>query len=270
MKEVQRVLLKRAKKVRISYYDFINNPFDEAHVHRLRVNIRKLRGILNILKKAMYKDDYIRLNSALKNIALTVSHLRDIDVLSELAGEIAKDEPEMSEHYQEMFFYLKETRYEEMKKALEKITEEKTEYRLDQIESKVASLKFKKKYSENEELKQFLNMRLSRKYQNLMDEYEVKDTNNYSQIHEIRKDAKKLRFGARYLGKLTELNYKWISKDANKIQKELGEITDHHVYMQLLHIYADSTENDDLQKLFLSMMDLPKKSSSAQVQSYFF
>lgn len=259
MNEVLKILLTRAKKVRKSYHDFINNPFDEAHAHKLRVNTRKLRGILNILKKAMYKDDYIRLNSTLKNIALTVSRLRDIDILSELAGDIAKDEPEMSVHYQKMFFYLKETRDEEMKKALKKFSEDMAGSRLDEVESKVASLEFKKKYSEDEALKQFLNMRLSRKYQNLMDDYEGKDTDNYSQIHEIRKDAKKLRFGARYLGKLTEVNYMLISKDANKIQDKLGDITDHHVHVQLLHEFADSTKNENLQKLFLSMIDLQKQ-----------
>ncbi|WP_052255331.1 CHAD domain-containing protein [Salinicoccus sp. YB14-2] len=259
MNEVQRILLSRAKKIRISYHDFLNNPFDEVHVHKLRVNTRKLRGVLNVLKKALYKEDYIRLNSALKNIAMMVSHLRDIDVMNESAGRIARANPERSEHYQEMFFYLKEKRDEEMKSVLEKVSEEKTASKIDQIESKVATLQFKKKYSGDDNLKQFLNKRLSRKYQRLIDDYEAKDINNYSQIHEIRKDAKKLRFGARYLGKLTELNYKLISKDANKIQDELGDITDRHVKEQLLHEFADSTDNKDLQKLFLSIMDLEEE-----------
>lgn len=259
MNEVQRILLKRAKKIRLSYHDFINNPFDEAHAHKLRVNTRKLRGILNILKKAVYKDDYIRLNSTLKNIALMVSRLRDIDVLSESAAKIARDQPEMSGHYQDMFFYLKEKRDEEMKRALKKVSEEKVESRLDQIESKVASLKFKNKHSGDDNLKQFLNTRLSRKYQRLIDDYEAMDINNYSQIHEIRKDAKKLRFGARYLGKLTELNYKLISKEANKIQDELGDITDLHVNEHLLDEFADSTDNEALQELFLSIKDIENK-----------
>lgn len=259
MNEVQRILLKRAKKIRLSYYDFINNPFDEANVHKLRVNTRKLRGALNVLKKSVYKDDYIRMNSALKNIALMISHLRDIDVLSESAGKIARDKPEMSEHYQEMFFYLKEKRDEEMNRVLKKASEEKTASKLDWIESKVAALKFKKNHSGDEDLKQFLNKRLSRKYQRLIDDYEAKDINNYSQIHEIRKDAKKLRFGARYLGKLTELNYKLISKEANKIQDELGDITDRHVNAQLLHEFADSTDNEALQELFLSIIDSEKE-----------
>lgn len=259
MNEVQKILLKRAKKVKISYHDFINNPFDEVNAHKLRVNCRKLRGILNILKKAMLKDDYIRLNSELKNIALVISDLREIDVLRELAGEIAKDKPEMSEHYQEMFFYLKEQREKEMKTALEKMAEEKTESKIDKIESRIVSLEFKKKYSEDEALKQFLNMRLSKRYQNLMDDYEAVDKNNFSKVHEIRKDAKKLRFGARYLGRLTELNYKLISKDANKIQDEFGDITDRHVNMQLLSAFADSIEDQNLKKLFLSMKDLEKQ-----------
>ena len=61
------------------------------------------------------------------------------------------------------------------------------------------------------------------------------------------------------MGKLTELNYKLISKDANKIQDELGDITDRHVKEQLLHEFADSTDNKDLQKLFLSIMDLEEE-----------
>jgi CHAD domain-containing protein len=117
-------------------------------------------------------------------------------------------------------------------------------------------LKFKKKYSGDENLKQFLNKRLSLKYQRLIDDYEARDIKNYSHIHKIRKDAKKLRFGARYLGKLTELNYKLISKEANKIQDELGDITDRHVNAQLLHEFADSTDNEALKELFLAVKDI--------------
>ncbi len=259
MNEVQKILLKRAKKVRLSYHDFINNPFDDANAHKLRVNCRKLRGIIGILKKALYKDDYIRLNVELKNIALIISDLREIDVLSELANETAKDKPDLSDHYQEMFFYLKEKRDEEMKTALEKMKEAKLESKFDKIESKIVSLKFKEKYRDNEDLTQFLNKRLSKRYQKLMDDYETVEKKDYSQIHEIRKDAKKLRFGARYLGRLTELNYKLISKEANKIQDELGKNTDRHVNMQLLNAFAHETDNQDLKKLFLAIRDIEKQ-----------
>ena len=133
------------------------------------------------------------------------------------------------------------------------------ESKFDKIESKIVSLKFKEKYRDNEDLTQFLNKRLSKRYQKLMDDYETVEKKDYSQIHEIRKDAKKLRFGARYLGRLTELNYKLISKEANKIQDELGKNTDRHVNMQLLNAFAHETDNQDLKKLFLAIRDIEKQ-----------
>lgn len=45
MTDVQEILIKRAGKVRQSYKDFMNNPFQEETVHKLRVDCRKLRGL---------------------------------------------------------------------------------------------------------------------------------------------------------------------------------------------------------------------------------
>src|SRR5690625_2658285 len=121
MSEVHHILSNRAGEVRRSYKDFHNNPFKEETAHKLRVNTRKLRGILNILKKAMYKADYVRLNKGLRNIALLIGDLRETDVLDRLCSDIAKDKPDMSGQYQNLFYYLNRERDKKMLKTIESV-----------------------------------------------------------------------------------------------------------------------------------------------------
>lgn len=258
MGEVQQILLKRLGKIRQSYKNFINNPFSEETAHKLRVDCRKLRGILNILKKAMYKEDYEKLNQELRDIALMIGDLREIDVLRSLCADTAKRQPDMSDHFQAMFFYLNEERLKKMNTALRNVEKENVENKIEKITAKVERLEFKKKYDDEGDLIEFLSKRLQKKHHNLTAEYDGINLKDYEHVHEVRKDAKKLRFGARYLGKLTDLKHKKISKNAKKIQDEFGEITDHHVNVVMLKEYADAVEDREVGELFLKIKDMEK------------
>ncbi|MCD2138087.1 CHAD domain-containing protein [Salinicoccus halitifaciens] len=256
MNEVQEILIKRAGKVRQSYKDFMNNPFQEETVHKLRVDCRKLRGVLNILKHAMYKEDYEKLNGELRDIALVISDLREIDVLTRLCADTAKREPDMSGHFQEMFFYLNGERFKKMETALLDVEKKDIESEIDDVRTRIENLEFKQKYRDEKDLKAFIHERLEKKYEKLAAGYADTDLNDYEHVHEVRKDAKKLRFGARYLGKLTGLEHKKISKEAKKIQDEFGEITDHRVNAAMLEEYADAADNEEVRDLFLKIRDL--------------
>lgn len=258
MSEVHHILSTRAGKVRHSYKDFHNNPFKEETAHKLRVNTRKLRGISNILKKAMYKADYARLNKGLRDIALMIGDLRETDVLDGLCSDIARDKPDMSGQYQKLFFYLNVERDKEMQKTLESVEKYNVENKIENIVSKINTLEFKKVYRDEEALIQFINKRLKKKHQHMSNDWKALDFDDYSEVHELRKDAKKLRFGAKYLGELTEIDYKSISKEAKKIQDELGKITDLHVNMKMLQEYADTVQDKELSELFIEMRDLEK------------
>lgn len=258
MTEVHHILLKRVDEVRRSYKDFHNNPFKEETAHKFRVKTRKLRGVLNILKKVMYKADYVRLNKGLKDITLLIGDLREMDVLEKLCSDIAKDKPDMSGQYQKLFFYLNAERDKEMQKTLESVEKYNVERKIENIVSKINSLEFKKVYRDEEDLIQFIGKRLKKKHQHMSDDYKVLDFDNYDEVHELRKDAKKLRFGAKYLGKLTEVDYKSVSKEAKKTQDELGKITDLHVNMKMLEEFNDITQDKELGRLFIEMRDLEK------------
>ncbi|CAM4195347.1 CHAD domain-containing protein [Lacicoccus alkaliphilus] len=256
MTDVKIILAKRAGKVGQSYKDFINNPFQEKTVHKLRVDCRKLRGIMNLLKKTMYKEDYEKLNQELKTIALMLSDLREIDVLIGLCDATAKRHPDMSDHFQEMFFYLNDERLKKMKQSLEDMEKENSESKVEDVISRIEKLEFKQDYRAAADMAAFLHVRMEKKYQKLIAAYDVIELKDYEHVHEVRKDAKKLRFGARYLGKLTELDHKAISKEAKKIQDEFGAVTDHHVNAAMLEDYADAADDEAIGHLFLKISNL--------------
>ncbi len=257
--DVHDVLIGRAGKVRQSYKHFFNNPFQEKTVHKLRVDCRKLRGILNILKKAMYKEDYVKLNRELRDIALVISDLREIDVLTALCDKTAKQHPDMSDHFQEMFSYLNDERHKKMEQALDDAEKTDIEKKIEDILMRSEGLEFKQKYRDEKDLTAFIGARLEKKYKKLTANYDEIRMEDYEHVHEVRKDAKKLRFGAAYLGRLTDLDHKTISKKARNIQDEFGEVTDHHVNAALLENYAEAAENREVEKLFLKIRDMERE-----------
>lgn len=259
MTNIHDILNKRAGKVSLAYKDFINNPFREKTVHKLRVECRKLRGIMNVLKKAMYKEDHEKLNQELKTIALVISDLREIDVLTGLCAETAKSNPDVSDNFQGMFFYLNDERFKKMKKALLDMEKYKIESKIEGIVSRIETLEFKKDYRTEADLTAFVGERLEKKYKKLTANYDAIDLEDYEHVHEVRKDAKKLRFGARYLGVLTDLEHKTISKKAKKVQDEFGEITDHHVNAAMLKDYADEADDQEVSQVFLKVKDVEQE-----------
>lgn len=259
MTDIHDVLIKRAGKVRLAYKDFINNPFQEKTVHKLRVECRKLRGIMNVLKKAMYKEDYEKLNKELKRIALIISDLREIDVLTGLCAETAKSNPDLSDDFQVMFFYLNDERLKKMKKALEDMEKHKIESKIEDIVFRIETMEFKQDYRAETDLMAFIGERLEKKHKKLTANYDAIDLEDYEHVHEVRKDAKKLRFGARYLGALTDLEHKAISKKAKEVQDEFGEITDDHVNAAMLKDYADEVDDQEVSQVFLKIKDVEQE-----------
>jgi CHAD domain-containing protein len=64
-------------------------------VHEFRKSIRRARSVLNMCHPALNARDYKKLENELRDAGRLVSMVRDVDVLSDLAAQLAQDEPEI-------------------------------------------------------------------------------------------------------------------------------------------------------------------------------
>ncbi|GAB3058891.1 CHAD domain-containing protein [Salinicoccus sesuvii] len=252
METVQDVLSKRVRRLKQSYVDYVNNPYHPKTAHAMRVNARKLRSLLSFLKPTIEEEKYKKLNEALKTVAKVYGPLRELDVLIDLCTHIAGKHPEASDHYQKMFRYLHQERGEEMERTL--VEADNTLKTIDTVETDLNELIF----NTNADWNDFITEHLQKKHKKLKKDYQNVDQSDYEAVHDIRKAAKKLRYSARYLGKLASMKHKGIAKDAKRIQEAFGKLTDAHVNEEMLAAYAKKVDDKQLRETFMKMSDMQK------------
>lgn len=257
METVQDVLSKRAHRLKQSHVDYLNNPYHPKTAHAMRVNARKLRSLLSFLKPTIEEKKYKKLNEALKDLAQVYGPLRELDVLIDLCNQIALKHPEMSGHYQQMFRYLHQERDEEMERTL--VEADNSLKTIETVEADLNELIFNTDADWND----FITDRLQKEYKKLKKDYQNVDRSDYNAVHDIRKTAKKLRYSARYLGKLASMKHKGIAKDAKRIQETFGKLTDAHVNEEMLADYAEKVDDKHLKKTFLKMSEGQKNLDAA-------
>ncbi|WP_020006569.1 CHAD domain-containing protein [Salinicoccus albus] len=254
MEEVQKVLSERVDILQKAYKDYQNNPYHPKTAHAIRVNSRKLRSLLDFMKKTLDTDFYDELNGELKALAEIYSTVRELDVLIELCETVALENPDLSEHYKKMFKFLHQERRREMNRTFNKTNVRNAETAIEAVETGVQSI-FDGEAGEVD-WSEYVTDRLKKKRENLKKDYKNLDRNDYETVHEVRKKAKKLRFSARYFGKLADVKHKKIAKESKSIQDEFGKFTDAHVNSEILESYAEKTEDQDLKDLFLKINDI--------------
>ena len=255
MEQIQKILVKRMGKLKKAYTDYQNNPFDKETAHRIRTDSRKLRSMLNFLKKLMDDEEYQKLNGELKKLGMIYGPVREVDILMEWCAEIARQKPGLSDHYRELFNYLGKKRRREMRRTFNKTNVKTAESAIETAENGIRNLTMK----EMDDWDGYIKKRLIKKYKKLDDEYENVDPDDFEKVHETRKRAKKVRFSAKYFGKLSQVKYRKIAKNSKQIQDEFGKITDDGTNIRLLKNYAKETEDGELRELFGKMAEEQKK-----------
>jgi len=249
--EVRNVLLKQVGKMNKTFVDYENNPFEPETTHQFRVRMRRVRALLNFLKPRMEKEDYKDLNSSLREAAKRLGPLREADVLIEETGEQALEEPDLIDHYQDLFNFL----HQERKKLLNyRRSDDVMSYLQDMVDEtteKIQELELTLDDKKEDNWADFIQNRLQKKDRKLKEEYDKADHANYEESHQVRKQAKKVRYAAGGFKKLyAGDDAKVIKKNAKAIQKELGESCDFYVNAGLLREYGEKTDEKELKDSF--------------------
>lgn len=257
--QVLKTIHKRFNHVKSSYQMYANNPYVSEYVHRFRVDIRKMRALLNFIKPILEEGVYEELNHTLRDLGKRLSPIRDLDTLIEECSILANEEPELLPNYAAVFRFLEKERYklvgnQSTKKALKEFEEV-----LKQTDEIFDDLAFELVDIHAGTLDDFIEKRYEHKTKKMDKEYKKLDQTDYEQIHEVRKQAKKVRYTSIAFKKiLKKYESKQIKKQAEKIQRELGELTDKHVMVNLLNEYKTKTESKKIQNSFQVLIDYYK------------
>lgn len=255
MNNVQGILLERLGIVKARYVDYSNNPFDRDITHDLRVSIRELRGLLNFIKPVIGRETYDAMNGSLRGAAQVFGTVRELDVLTELTQEVALEQPNLSEYFYDAFNLIEKERRKEMRRTLNKTNVQLINEAITNTEDTLEQLEWDTEFDWDK----YIAKRLNKKDKNLHKAYENVDQSDYEAVHDVRKDAKKNRYAAKYYKKVTSTKTKPYKKAAEEIQDEFGEVTDAHVNYDLLTAFADKVEKKELQALFYEIRDIAQE-----------
>ena len=238
------------KRVYTKLDKYLENP-TEDNIHHMRTSLRRLEATYQsspkqIRKKKKFKE----FASVGKRLFRINSNIRDIDIILEKLAKEGKMHEQQLEHYENPLVQEKENQLEEARTIA-----------LDLRRIVVPSLYDKNKTDKNFEGNSMKRLaKISRKLKNKIETripIVIGDDSKITELHELRKDSKKLRYlielvinkeendtGKRNINDdmdvLIDNNYQKILEHLEKIQGMLGDIHDYDIALDYLRQHQAS------------------------------
>ena len=238
------------KRVYTKLDKYLENP-TEDNIHHMRTSLRRLEATYQsspkqIRKKKIFKE----FASVGKRLFRINSNIRDIDIILEKLAKEGKMHEQQLEHYENPLVQEKENQLEEARTIA-----------LDLRRIVVPSLYDKNKTDKNFEGNSMKRLaKISRKLKNKIETripIVIGDDSKITELHELRKDSKKLRYLIELvinkeendtskrnindeMDVLIDNNYQKILEHLEKIQGMLGDIHDYDIALDYLRQHQAS------------------------------
>jgi len=238
------------KRVYTKLEKYLENP-TEDNIHHMRTSLRRLEATYQsspkqIRKKKKFKE----FASVGKRLFRINSNIRDIDIILEKLAKEGKMHEQQLEHYENPLVQEKENQLEEARTIA-----------LDLRRIVVPSLYDKNKTDKNFEGNSMKRLaKISRKLKNKIETripIVIGDDSKITELHELRKDSKKLRYLIELvinkeendtskrninddMDVLIDNNYQKILEHLEKIQGMLGDIHDYDIALNYLRQHKAS------------------------------
>ncbi|OJF96986.1 phosphohistidine phosphatase SixA [Alkalibacterium sp. 20] len=250
------VLSCQAEAMEQSYANFRNNPYSPKLTHRFRVDMRKMRSLLHFVKPLIGEETYTELNTLIREASHRLEPLREADVLIESCGERALLEPDLIDDYADLFRYLHNDRRKWMRSRLNNSMITALEDMINETKEKIKQLRFDKEKTNSGDWDTYLEKRFDSRKKKVFTLFKKGDHSDQEASHEVRKQAKKLRYAADgYKEMLPSKEVKKVKTKAKTIQNELGLICDYQVNSALLKEYSEKAKEQPLKKAFSTLAE---------------
>lgn len=234
--DVEKIFPDRYGKVRKYLDRFRGGADDPDTVHDLRVAIRTLRSMLTFIEPYQKRSQNELLQRALRKIVRLFSRLREYDVLIEEAGRVDIDltpaggGPVPPEKLDAALSELRAAECSNARAALSKGSFEDT---LDEIWRELESFEWRSRVAADGLSPDDLERRLAGMSEHFLLTYRDLDCTDADATHDIRKNAKKVRYAASVMKPLIG-EHKDIVEAMKMIQDRLGRLCDVRVNAGLL------------------------------------
>lgn len=220
---VDEVLAEAAAVIKVRNKDLLKWPNDDEHLHQYRISVRVARSLVKFLKPYLDKEHSAELLVKLKTLQDPTSRMRELDVLVPLL----KDEPELQERCREVQLATRKTFIANLKQP-------ETQELIEEVRQELKHLAWRKAVRSRGIRAKELGERVSGRRDACELALITVDFDDQEAVHDLRKQAKALRYVARELQPCLPEGIADVSEDMHEVQDKLGAWCDARVNAALI------------------------------------
>lgn len=240
---VRAIALEMLGKVE-TYVEGTVNDVDVEFLHQYRVNFRKLRSLISLLKKSLPEKTVVLLKSRLSPIFRRTNKLRNLDVFLLDENKYRKMLPaSFNEGLSELYILIRKQRKAEQRKVARYLLSKSYTAAIEACSKK---LSLDPVYDVNSPVKPILQVTkklLFNRYQKMMEmSAEINDLSADADVHELRIEFKKFRYLMEFFpGFFPKKRLSALIGKVKKVQTVLGNFNDYSTQVTFLEEYIDDS-----------------------------
>ena len=229
--KMEGTLLRCAEAVRANADAFLAEPGDIETMHRLRVSIRTLRSLVVFVRPWQDAQQNAAMQENLKAVVAETSRQRELDVLAEQAAEADFGS-------EALVGFLLEQAALERERVQEVIRSKKTERRIERVRKEAEHVRWKRAVRQAGLPAAEVRARFDQLADKLRADMEGLDLADVEPTHDVRKDAKRVRYAAENFKGLIGEDAPAIAKSMTAHQDNLGAVCDARVNIDIINGFA--------------------------------
>ena len=234
MVDVEGVIAEAVDNVETRREAFFADPQDVEAAHKYRVSIRTIRGLLSFIEPFLQRDQYSRLQRDWKSLVLPTSRLREYDVLS---IEVAQLEPRADV----LLEACAAAREKECDATLATLSSKSSRKCLERVCEQSRKLVWKRSIGKEGLGPRAIAKRFERVVEDERQDLATLDLADVERTHDVRKQAKQVRYAAERFGSLMggeASGAKEVANEMKAVQDRLGALCDARVNVGIIDEFS--------------------------------
>ena len=225
--ELAHAIRKTGSAVISCYHAFVDDPSGADTAHDLRVSARTLRSLLIFSEPWLKGKRTEKAEERLRSLIRFTSRLREYDVLADVIAGLNPAAPELAETCSAL-------RAEEAERVLDYLATHKTQKAIGEMQDLTKHLPWKTQVRETGIDPDDLKARYKTLWEAFAERCRTLDLEDTELTHDIRKDAKLLRYVTSTMPDLLGDTAAQIGAEARAVQDRLGDLCDARANVEII------------------------------------
>lgn len=217
---------------------FFENPQDPETMHKFRVSIRTMRSLVAFAEPFMKRSQAKAMQRNLRTVVRWTSRLRELDVLHDQAASMETPCAELADA-------IAKARDAERERVAKQLKSKKAAKLLAAVGEEAMHVAWKPQAACEGVSRKAMRARFASMLAELERDLEALDISDAEATHDVRKEAKRVRYSAENFREFLEDDAVAVAKRMVKMQDGLGAICDARVNLEIIDAFPKKKLSED-------------------------